>query len=126
MKQEQPGDIEYKNVDGVIIGRYLEGSVITLEVAKYVVEKRKQFTNSRVVPLLIDARNVKEVTREAREFFSSEEGYEQLSASAIMSDSFMPTSMANFLLKYNLKKTPIPIKLFRNIDDAVDWLKPFV
>lgn len=103
---------------GVLVGQYTKGTEIDLEYAKKAVKMRKKFSNFHEFPVPADARSVKSVTKEARDYFSSEEGQELIVAAAIMSDSVFPMYLANFLIKVNLVKSSIPIKLFTNKSDA--------
>lgn len=126
MKEKINGDVIFSYVDGIVFGAYTEGSRVDLAFAKYIVRKRKEFSNYQELPLLIDARYVKSITKEAREYLSTEEGYELISASAIMSDSILSRSIANFLIKFNFQKTPIPVRFFGDKNEALEWLKLYL
>ena len=117
--------VKMKFENGILYGKYNKSLVIDLEVAKTVIEYRKKLTNYKNAPILVDARDVNEITSEARKLFSSTEGYELLNAAGILVDSKFQTFVANFLLKVNFKKTPIPIKLFTNESDAIIWLEEY-
>ncbi|MDA9563550.1 hypothetical protein N9R81_02615 [Flavobacteriales bacterium] len=108
--------------DGIIYSSYKRNMVITLEAAKQCIEDRKVLCNNSALPLLVDARSVCKMTREARNYFGSAAGYEFLSAAAIVSDSILSTFIANFLIQVNLKKTPIPVKIFSSKREAINWL----
>ncbi|MCC6180403.1 MAG: hypothetical protein IT237_01075 [Bacteroidia bacterium] len=105
--------------DGILWGSYKEDVFIDLKVAKDVVELRKEATNNKCVPILIDARTVVKMDKAACDYFGSPAGFELISASAILTHSRVSTFLANFLIKVNLKKTPIPVKLFNNETEAV-------
>lgn len=118
-----PVTMAYKN--GMLLGKYHECK-ITLEVAKQVVEERKKLTNYKVAPILVDIRDVKEVDRAARLYFSSPEGTELLSAVAILTESKFSIFLSNFFQSVNLKKSQFPIRMFNNEEAAILWLKEYI
>jgi hypothetical protein len=120
------GNINYTLVNGIIKGVYIENSIIDLAIAKEVVKKRILFSNRSLSPLLIDGRKVKQVTKEARDYFGSKEGAELLSAGAILVESKLTTILANFMVRINISKSYIPLKVFSKEEDAIDWLKKYV
>lgn len=116
---------EYKVLDGVIIAEFEEGASIGLEEAKLNVEERKKASDYEKMPLLVDIRLINEFSRSARNYLSSTDGSELLSASALLIESGFTSMMANFFLKVNLKKPLIPVKLFSNKNEALAWLQQY-
>lgn len=108
--------------DGIIYGEYKD-IVLDLKGAKQVVNDRKEITLCKTYPLIIDVRNVREVTKEARDYFASKEGEEFLSAAAIVSGSMLTTFLANFVIQVSFVKTNIPTRLFKDKEKALDWIK---
>lgn len=121
---------DYENTYFEIRGQILYGKYknvfISKEIAKTSVEQRKKVSNNKLYPLLIDARQVKGISKEARNHLSSDEGVELLSSAAILTDSQFTNFLANFLLNVNLTKTKIPLKLFNDEQKAIHWLKSFL
>lgn len=108
--------------DGIIYGAY-KNVVVDLKGAKQLVKNRKKITNCKTYPLIIDVKNVKEVTKEARDYFASKEGEEFLSAAAIVSGSILTTFLANFVIQVSFVKTNIPTRLFKDKEKALEWIK---
>ena len=75
--------------------------------------------------MLLNCIHVKGVDKESRDFFGQPQGSEGLTATAIIIESKLQVFMANFLLKVNFKRTPLPIKLFTNESDAIIWLEEY-
>lgn len=128
MKNKEPikDNIDFTYVNGVSIGVYSKNVVVTLEVAKEAVIKRKAISNNKLSPMLIDGRSVKEVKKDARDYFSSTEGEELLSAAALLINSAFTSAIANFLTKFSFKKNAVPIKIFSNKEEALYWLKKYL
>ena len=111
--------------NGILEGKYNFDIFIDLEMAKEIIEQRKKVTEYKTVPIIVDAREIKGLTKEARSYFGSEAGYELLSAAAILSDSVLSQFIVNFFIKVNLQKTAIPVRLFSNRDKAIAWLEQY-
>ena len=88
--------------------------------------------NSKVVnslsqnsyPLLIDATEVKSITKEARDYFSMNNRDSKVIAFAILIKTPLSRIIANFFI--GLNKPRVPIKIFTNEDVAIDWCKTFL
>ncbi len=72
---------------------------------------------------LIDARKVNSITKEARDFLASDEGSKHVIASALVIESKVGKLLGNFFLQ--ISKPKVPLKLFTNKNDALDWLNSF-
>lgn len=108
--------------DGIVFGNYLVEKV-DLEDAVSATEFRKKITGNRAYPAYADLSGVKEVSREARSYFSNEAG-EDLKAIALIIRNPVTRMMANFFMKFN--KPRYPIRFFTTDQDAVQWLKQYV
>jgi hypothetical protein len=108
--------------NGVLYCKYKTDMFIDLEAAKIVVEQRKQATGYTTTPILVDATQVVKMNKEARNHFASLEGSELISAAAILVESKVSTFLANFLIKVNLQKTNMPLRLFTSEQEALEWL----
>lgn len=111
--------------DGILYGRFSPKITIDLKVATEVVELRKKLTNNKFTPILVDVSDISEVTRDARNFLSSNEGSELLTAAAILVSSKFSSFMANFFLKVNSKKLELPIRVFNSKKEALIWLQQY-
>jgi hypothetical protein len=117
--QNQYVDLELK--DGILFLTYKKK--ITLEIAKEVVKLRKLFSEGGIYPMLISGTNVAFFEKEARDFLSSAEGVEGVSAGAIIGNSVFHIYLGNFFIK--VSKPSIPAKLFTDREKALKWLEGF-
>ncbi|MDX2197001.1 MAG: hypothetical protein NW207_11330 [Cytophagales bacterium] len=109
--------------DGMMIGQYNEGVHITLEVAKQIVADRLIFFEGKNYPLLISDKGVVGIDKNARDFLSSAEGIAGISASALVLSSTFSMLLGNFIIK--VTRPEIPVKIFRNHNDALAWLRQY-
>lgn len=72
-------------------------------------------------PLLVDARNVKTMAKEARKHFSTNDRETRITSMAIMVKSPLSRVVGNFFM--GLNKPKIPARLFDDENAAVEWLK---
>lgn len=75
-------------------------------------------------PLLVDSRNIRSISKEARDFFSLNNRDSHVIAFAIIIDSPISKIIGNFFM--GLNKPRVPAKLFTNEESAVKWLKSFL
>lgn len=106
----------------ILIVRY-PARKIDLRTAMNIVTLRKEYARGRDYPVMADTRKIKSATREAREYLSSAEALEGLTAGAILSDSSFSAFIANFFLKVNRPK--MPTRLFTVEENAMKWLEQF-
>jgi hypothetical protein len=116
------GIVTFHIRDGIVFGNYIVEKV-ELEDAVSATEFRKTITGNRAYPAYADLSGVKEVSREARSYFSKEAG-EDLKAIALIIRNPVTRMMANFFMKFN--QPHYPIRFFTSDQDAVKWLKQFV
>jgi hypothetical protein len=102
----------------ILYGIYKE-KPMDIEGAKSVVRMRKSLQNGAVNPAVIDIRNIKRVTKEARSFLASDEACEGITKCAIIIDSNLSMVFGNIYLKIN--KPPVPSKLFTSLLEARKW-----
>jgi hypothetical protein len=72
-------------------------------------------------PLLIDSRDIKSISKEARDFFSMNNRDSNVSAFAIIIQSPLSRVIGNFFM--GLNKPRVPARLFKSEKEAVKWLK---
>ncbi|MDQ3191064.1 MAG: STAS/SEC14 domain-containing protein [Bacteroidota bacterium] len=101
--------------------------VLTLDLAKNIVESRLKISDGITRPILIDIRNLVSVDKAAREYLASHEATFLLSAGAISFGSTFKNYMAilagNVFIK--IDKPAIPTKLFTEKDKALQWLRTY-
>jgi hypothetical protein len=108
--------------DGIMYSRY-KTKELDLNAAMECVKIRLVAAGDRDYPTLIDGRGVSNVTKEARDYFGSEEGSKRISASAIITQSVVGKFIGSFFLRIN--KPIVPLKIFNDPGEAVEWLKEF-
>ncbi|HRF99613.1 MAG TPA: hypothetical protein PKZ75_00770 [Bacteroidia bacterium] len=81
------------------------------------------FFKDKKFPILIDARNIKSMSYEARHHFSAHGRETKTNAFGIIIGSPISRVLGNFYLGIN--KPAVPTKLFDNEEDATKWLKQF-
>ncbi|MGZ3862413.1 MAG: DUF7793 family protein [Bacteroidia bacterium] len=75
-------------------------------------------------PLLIDARNIKSISKEARDHFSIQNRETGINSFGVLIDSPLSRIIGNFFM--GLNKPTVPAKLFTNEEEAVQWLKQYL
>lgn len=108
--------------EGILYMHYKPLDILELEVAKAIVEDRLAFINGITYPCLFDITQVKQSTKEARDYMANE-GNELVAASAILVSSPMLKMMANFFIQVNKPKNPT--RLFTSKESALEWLAHF-
>lgn len=109
--------------DGIARTKVKKGAEVKLQHAQENSVVVNSFYVDAKYPLLIDARGIKSMEREARAFFTANGRNTNTLAFAIIIDSSVSKVVGNFFLGIN--KPIVPTKLFLNEDSAIEWLKQF-
>lgn len=96
-----------------------KGAVINLDLARETQEAVKRLSGGKRVGLLVDLSNVKSITYDARNFYSTAEGVEAVS---LLAKSLVAKIIGNFFIGIK-KDTVTPTRLFVSEEEAVAWLK---
>ena len=75
-------------------------------------------------PLLVDARTIKSIEREARKHFSTNGRETKITSFALIIKSPLSRIIGNFFMALN--KPLIPARLFDNEEEAITWLKNYL
>jgi len=110
--------------DGIARTKVKPGAEIDLEAARQNSIAINSFYTGKKYPLLIDARDVKTMTRDARNQFSTKGRETNTLAFAIMVSSPLSRVIGNFFMGIN--KPAVPTRLFDNTTDAEKWLRQFL
>lgn len=94
--------------------------VIDLEVAKYIVKTRLEYQEGNKYCVILFGSKLKNITREARDYFSKK-GNENIISLAVIMTNTLGKTFVNFYLRVN--KPDTPTKLFSNKNDATIWSK---
>ncbi|WP_439882015.1 DUF7793 family protein [Pontibacter sp. MBLB2868] len=108
--------------DGILHFYYKEIENMDLDMAKACVKDRKEFTNNKSYPCLVDVVMLKNSTKEARDYFA-DEGNEGIKANAILVSSSAVKMMTNFYIMVNKPKNPT--RMFTDKDSALEWLAQY-
>ena len=103
--------------EGIIREKVHAGSIVDLEVAKEEIAACAVLSKNEARPILVDIRNVKSVTGEARSHLAGEESAKVTRAVALLIGSPLSRIISNFFLGIN--KTSFPSKLFASEEEAL-------
>jgi len=111
--------------DGIVRGVHLPGAVETLETAVKNTDVTTEFSRARgkKLPMLMDYRNLKSISREARDYYAGEVIAGSICACAIIIGNPISKVIANFYM--GLNKPLVPTKLFTSEKEAIKWLNSF-
>ncbi len=127
MKMEQLEEISTHKYriwveDGVVREVWSPATTITLEDAQKTIEGVARLSRGRLLPLLVDTRNVNSVEREARECYAKNT---ESCAVALVVKSALNRIIANFFLGLN-RTMFFPARVFNDETEALNWLKGFL
>lgn len=110
--------------DGICRTKVKEGSEIVLEDAVDNTAVVTSFYKDKKFPIMIDARGIKSMSREARNHFSARGRDSKTNSFGIIVKSPISRVVGNFFL--GISKPSVPTKLFETEDEAKAWLKNFI
>jgi hypothetical protein len=99
-------------------------SEVTINDAKENSMAVNSLSNGNDFPLLIDTREIRSITKEARDFFSMNNRESHVIAFAILIDSPLSKIIGNFFM--GLNKPRVPVRLFTSEKEAISWLQSFL
>lgn len=100
--------------------KFNETIKVELKDAMTMVKMRKEVTNNTPRFVIMDGTNITNVSKEARDYFASEDATDGIIAGAFLVDSPLTRILGNFFLK--ISKPDRPSRLFTNKKDAIEWL----
>ncbi|MFL5320013.1 MAG: hypothetical protein ACJ790_10200 [Myxococcaceae bacterium] len=109
-----------KDPHGFVRATMRDGVEMDLADAKEALAATKELSGGQRVPVLVDSRLVKYQTRQARDYFVSEEAAAICSRVALIIGSPVSRMIGNFFLRNSAHKAPT--KLFTDEAAAIDWL----
>ena len=113
-------EVLYLEQEGDVLKGHYKVDVIDLDAATLAVESRIEFQKGVSFKVMCDASSLKNITSEARKYLSSPISHKGVKAAAFIIKSPIGAVLGNFYLKFG--GFPIPTKLFRNEQQAIDWL----
>lgn len=114
----------WMGADGIARTRVKPLAAVDIAEAKENSQAVNSLFTGKSFPLLIDSRQIKSMTREARDFFSMNNRASYVLAFAIIIQSPLSSIIGNFFMGIN--KPRVPARLFTNEADAVKWLQNFL
>lgn len=98
-------------------------SEITLEDALENTRAVQKISNGYQYPMLVDTRDIRSISKEARDHFSMRNRNGHVNCIAVLIDSPVSMVVGNFFM--GLNKPAVPTKLFTSPDKAFKWLEKF-
>lgn len=82
-----------------------------------------QISQGKKYPMLVDTRDIRSISKEARDHFSMRNRNGNVNSIAVLIGSPISVVVGNFFM--GLNKPAVPTKLFLNPEKAFAWLKQF-
>lgn len=111
----------WKEDDGIVRIVSNEDTESTISTVKEELEIFKKLGGGKKILIIGDATGVVRMTKEARDFVSSEEAGKVVGKMAGLSHSTTGKLISNFVIKVH--KPKVPTKMFSDVDTAIKWLK---
>lgn len=112
-------DLKIEN--SILFATYKPDVKIDLEIAKQIVSQRLSFQNGNSYLNLVDARQLKSATKEARDYLAKH--HEGIIASAILVKSAISNMIINMFITFS--KPAVSVKAFHDKENALKWLSQF-
>ena len=109
--------------DGIARTRVKPKAEIHLHDAEENTAAVAAFYSGKKFPLLVDIRNIKSISRQAREHFTLKGRESVVNAYAMVLSSSLSRMIGNFFLTFD--KPAVPVRLFNDETEALAWLKRF-
>ena len=105
--------------DGVVEIRFHKGMRIGIEEIEELLEAQLSMTPA-MASVLVDARNVVSMTREAQERTADNPVNDRTAATAILVGNPVSALLGNFFIRFG--RPPYPARVFRKEEEARAWL----
>jgi len=110
--------------DDILIMRAKPDADFSLAASIELVEVRKEIQSGKKMKVLMDIRDMFQVSKESREYGARKEVSRLSSAMAILAGkSLTATMVGNFYIRFN--KPAVPTKIFKKETNAIKWLNSF-
>jgi len=108
--------------DGIMVLKF-KVKKFDLDAAKVAVAARLEASKGVSYPMLVDGREVSSISKEARDYFATDDGVKDLLATGLVAESVLGKFIGNFFLQIN--KPKLPLRLFTDEKEAYKWLQQF-
>jgi hypothetical protein len=113
------------DADGVLYQDYPDGAEISIEDSLEELEiYQTTYCKDVKRPIVVDISNIKTVSKESRDIYSSEEMGKTISAAALIVSNPVSRILGNFYM--GISKTRMPVRMFARTEEAKNWLKEFL
>ncbi len=120
-KQKTSQGEVWMDEDGVLYQDYPPGTEIKIEDSLGELSiYRSTFCKEVRRPIVVDISNIKKVSKESRDIYSSAEMGDTISAAALIVSNPVSRILGNFYM--GISKTKMPVRMFASSSDAKDWL----
>ena len=124
-KQKTSQGEVWMDEDGVLYQNYPPGTEINIEDSLGELSiYRSTYCKEVKRPIVVDISNIKKVSKESRDMYSSEEMGDTISAAALIVSNPVSRILGNFYM--GISKTRMPVRMFASSSDAKDWLMDFL
>lgn len=113
---------QYLDEHGIFRVTILPGAEQTLDDAKENVRASLALSGGERHPLLVDIRQIKSQTRDARDYYTGPAGDRCYSAAAVLVESPLSRFFGNIIMSFN-KSVAVESRLFSSESEALAWLK---
>jgi hypothetical protein len=110
--------------DGIVRIIWVPGAEVTLEDAKETMAAYLKLNKGKRLPLFVDTKTMKSLSRDARKYYAGEEAAKVASAVAIIVGTPVSRVLGNFYL--GLSNPHLPSRLFTSESEALEWLKGYL
>ncbi len=108
---------------GICVTIVKKDSEITLEDALENTKSVLKVSNGKKYPMLVDTREIRSISKEARDHFSMRNRNGNVNSIAVLIGSPISVVVGNFFM--GLNKPAVPTKLFTTPEKAFKWLEKF-
>ncbi len=105
---------------GIIKAEYTVAH-IDHQIAEICIQFRLDNTPEEPLPILIDLRNLRTISKQARDLLASPRAYEKVAACALITNNMVTRLIARFFVHFS--RPPAPTRLFGNKEKAEEWLR---
>lgn len=109
--------------NGILIATYAPNLIISLDIAKEMVEERIRFSDGITFPILVDLRGLASIDTLSRKYFTTERALKYTSAGALLVESLISKLAGNIYI--TVDRPALPAKLFTDKNKAIRWLTKF-
>jgi hypothetical protein len=110
--------------NGILIATYKRRTLVTLEMAKEIVQTRLDFTGREPRPVMVINQGVIQIDKSARKYVSSNDGVAGIKAAAIIVNHLSTSIIMTFIL--TIERPEIPARMFTRQGKAMAWLERYL